>query len=429
MLALAAPAVAGCGQSSGDDDDDDGNAGSTSMPVTGGGMGGAAAGPAPMMGGMSGGGVVTGGSSGSTAAGSTAAGSGGAGTAGTASEAGSGGMGGMAEAGTGESGSAGSAGSAGTMAEEPCAENMAPMGDVCTGPLRPGDDRLCEFSYMGRMRRFYVYAPKSYNACKPAALVMDCHGASESIEVHTGKMGFRPTSPTGYGSSWRRAVQGDNAVVVTPEGVSLMWSRTADVAFINTVDDMVSKIAKIDPEKRYITGISMGGMITAQVACNDAKRWRGMVPVAMLTNTCPGLTRPMPALIFHAPTDQLTSYQGSKDLAASMARLNNCKMGPMMNAKVFGGPMSAPDPVCFEMPLMPGGPNAMDPTTVPYVKCPEARPETKCDLWTECDEGVEVMMCSVSAANQEIGGHILYTNDTGMSLPALAWPFLKKNWK
>ena len=61
--------------------------------------------------------------------------------------------------------------------------------------------------------------------------------------------------------------------------------------------------------------------------------------------------------------------------------------------------------------------------------CPAARPETKCDLWTECDEGVEVMMCSVNAANQEIGGHILYTNDTGLSLPALAWPFLKKNWK
>jgi hypothetical protein len=27
------------------------------------------------------------------------------------------------------------------------------------------------------------------------------------------------------------------------------------------------------------------------------------------------------------------------------------------------------------------------------------------------------------------GGHLLYNNDTGLSLPALAWPFFKKFWK
>lgn len=424
-LMIAAAGIAACGKESSDDPNGNG-AGSSANPITGGGAGGSL--PGMNVG-------ASGGMSGGVAPGVSGSSGGGAGPAGGAAPAGSGG-GAAGESGTGGAGSGGM-GEGGAMPdggmagepEAPCPENMAPMGDACSGPLRPGDDRLCEFMYMGRMRRYMVYAPKSYNACKPAALVMDCHGASESIEVHTGKMGFRTTSPTGYGSSWRRAVQGDNAVIVTPEGVSLMWSRTADVAFINTVDDMVSKTAKIDPEKRYISGISMGGMITAAVACDDAKRWRGMVPVAMLTNTCPQLSRPMPALIFHAPTDALTSYQGSRDLATSMARLNNCKMGPMVDAKKFGGPMSAPDPVCFETPLVPGGPNAMDPTTVPYVMCPAARPETKCDLWTECDEGVEVMMCSVNAANQEIGGHILYTNDTGLSLPALAWPFLKKNWK
>ena len=30
------------------------------------------------------------------------------------------------------------------------------------------------------------------------------------------------------------------------------------------------------------------------------------------------------------------------------------------------------------------------------------------------------------AADQVYGGHLLYNNDTGLSLPALAWPFLKK---
>jgi poly(3-hydroxybutyrate) depolymerase len=331
----------------------------------------------------------------------------------------------------GGAGTAGKAGMAGAPAEEPCEKDLEPMAgqDDCTAPLKPGDDRLCELSYNGSTRRYYVYAPPTFNACKPAALVVDCHGASESIEVHVGKEGFRADSPLGYGSSWRRAVQGDNVVVVTPEGVSLRWSQASDAAFLNTVTDRVEMIADIDPEKVYLSGISMGGMITAETACEDAERWRGMVPVAMLTNTCPSLSRPMPAMIFHAETDSITSYAGSRSLAESMAELNNCQNGPIADAMVFGGASSSPDPVCFEMPPGAGSPSAADPYATPLVACPSDRPVSTCTKWDQCDEGVEVVFCTVEAADQIYGGHLLYTNDTGLNLPALAWPFLKKFWK
>jgi hypothetical protein len=313
---------------------------------------------------------------------------------------------------------------------EACAENEQQnpqSADPCTAPLRPGEDRKCEFMFNGMKRKFYIYAPPTYNACKPAAMVVDCHGATESAEVHIGQAKFSPENPLGYGSSWRRAIQGDNAIVVTPEGVGLRWSKAEDPAYLNKVADMVEAVAKVDPEKRYLTGISMGGMITAETTCKDTKRWRGMVPVAMLTNTCPSITQPTPALILHSETDSITSYADSRKLAEKMVQLNKCQGAP--TKKSFGGPNSAEDKVCFEMPYGPGSPDAKDPYAVSITACPKERPESVCELWSQCDEGAQVMFCTVEAAKQKYGGHLLYTNDTGLHLAALAWPFLKQFWK
>lgn len=302
--------------------------------------------------------------------------------------------------------------------------------DACTAPLKPGDDRKCLFNYNGTERKFYIYAPSSYDPNQPASMIMDCHGMSESAEVHIGQDTFYPNSPRGYGSSWRRAVQGDNAIVISPEGTGLQWFAGRDVPFLNKVADMVEQIAEVDPEKVYITGISMGGLITYETACDNTNRWRGMAPVAALTRgtMCSSIARPLPIIAFHATGDQLTSYQNDYNNIEHMAQLNHCQRGPV-RANVYGGPNSDPDPVCYERVLGPGVPDAVDPATVPLVPCPTSRPESTCVKWDQCDEGVEVVFCTVDAHTQNIGGHILYTNDTGLSLGAVTWPFFKKFWK
>ena len=62
--------------------------------------------------------------------------------------------------------------------------------DPCTAPLKPNDDRLCKMMIGGEEREFYIYASPKYDPCTPASMIMDCHGASESIDVHTGREGF-----------------------------------------------------------------------------------------------------------------------------------------------------------------------------------------------------------------------------------------------
>jgi poly(3-hydroxybutyrate) depolymerase len=300
--------------------------------------------------------------------------------------------------------------------------------DPCLSSLKANDDRLCKFTYNGAMRQFYIYATPAFDPCKPASLIVDCHGLSETAEVHIGKESFTLSGqkfPNGYGSSWRMAVQKDNAIVVTPQGVNNSWSPATDVGFVNKAADMVEAVANVDKAHVYVTGISMGGQMTVATGCADANRWRGMAPVSMLQQGCTALAKPTPVISFHATTDQLTSYPADQTLMQSIATLNHCKMGPTASTE-YGGPMSSTDPVCFVTPNGVGAPDAPDPLHIPLQACQASAPATKCVTWTQCDEGVEVVFCTVIASTQPLGGHILYNNDTSLDLSEVAWRFFKK---
>jgi hypothetical protein len=323
---------------------------------------------------------------------------------------------------------------AGGGAEEPASTCVVPDStdtDPCNAPLKPNDDRLCKMMIGGQEREFYIYASPKYDPCKPASMIMDCHGASESIDVHTGREGFNLSGqmfPGGYGSFWHRAVQEDNAIIVTPAGIGMRWAPATDTPFVNAAADQVEKIAKVDPERVYVTGISMGGMQTVATGCDNAKRWRGMAPVAMLTQSCAKLDRPTPTISFHAEGDQLTSYAEDLNTMEQIAMHNNCKMGPVDDVQ-WGGPMTSMDPVCITTSNDVGDPDAPDRFTYPIAACEASVPATTCQKWSECDEGVEVLFCTVAASSQPIGGHILYANDTHLALGVAAWNFFKKFWK
>jgi poly(3-hydroxybutyrate) depolymerase len=394
--------------------------GGTAAPATGGtptGSGGASTAGAPTAGssGMNGGATGIAGSS-VGVGGSSGGAMGAAGAGGTSA--------------AGASGSAGQGGSAGTAT---CNKDLTaqPGQDDCTAPLKPNDDRLCKMMIGGQMRQFYIYASPAFDPCKPASMIMDCHGLSESAEVHTGKQGFNLSGqmfPSGYGSGWRMAVQRDNAIVVTPQGLNNSWTPATDVPFLNKAADTVEAIADVDKAKEYVTGISMGGMMTVATGCDNANRWRGMAPVSMLQQGCTMLSKPTPVISFHSQTDMLTSYSADQTLMGNIAMMNHCKMGPTPSM-VYGGANTLPDPVCYTMSNGVGAPNAPDPYHIPLQACKSSSPASTCVTYSQCDDGVEVIFCTVAASTQPLGGHILYNNDTMLDLAEVAWPFLKKFWK
>jgi len=65
-------------------------------------------------------------------------------------------------------------------------------------------------------------------------------------------------------------------------------------------------------------------------------------------------------------------------------------------------------------------------TRCTFQQCQASAPASKCVSWTQCDDGVEVVFCTVVASTQPLGGHILYNNDTSLDLSEVAWRFFKK---
>jgi poly(3-hydroxybutyrate) depolymerase len=291
--------------------------------------------------------------------------------------------------------------------------------DPCTAPLAPGSDRLCTFEYGGKTREFLLYAPPSFNPCAPTALVVDAHGAGSTMHQQAGLERFG-VWPEGLGSGWRLVADREGFVVVTPQGIGDRWQPSYDVGFLAKVESMVSAVADVDPARVFLTGTSNGGFLSYATACDGAGAvFRGFAPVAAghSGRTCVTSNR-APLIGFHAPTDEIVRYDDGKEAAALWAKTNGCA-ADAKTSMTFGGPDTDERPVCLG-----SGPGFTPPWSL--VPCRASSPVSTCQTWEGCDHGGKVTFCSVEGSAQLVGGHILYVNDTRLSLAAVAWDYFKQ---
>lgn len=291
--------------------------------------------------------------------------------------------------------------------------------DPCSAPLTPGSDRKCTFEFAGQQRSFLVYAPANYDPCAPTAMVVDAHGATESAEQHAGLVPFK-TWPGGLGSGWRLLADREGIIIVTPQGVGDAW-YTSDVDFIVEVQKRVAAIADVDPAKVYLTGISNGGFLNYWTACRDLSTvFRGYAPIAGAVDaTIPcAVSSGAPLIAFHAPGDTIVPYSYGQQAAAKWAAANHCDPQPAASMTFAGGAVDE-RALCLASEAGDQPPWRLEP-------CASASPATTCVAWNGCDNGNNVTLCDVSASSQPVGGHILYFNDSRLSLAAVAWEFFKQ---
>src|SRR4051812_47224895 len=115
----------------------------------------------------------------------------------------------------------------------------------------------------GGVKRDYVlYVPPSYNAARPAALVISLHGAGawpaqQRNLTHWDQLadefGFLVVYPAARGRVWR--VNHPDAPVMT------------DVRFIADLIDSLETRYNIDPARVYANGFSLGGAMTFALSC------------------------------------------------------------------------------------------------------------------------------------------------------------------
>lgn len=120
---------------------------------------------------------------------------------------------------------------------------------------------------------YVVYLPRNYDHSRSWPVILVLHGAGER-----GSDGQRPTQ-IGVAKSIRSAPERVPAIAVFPQApLETRWlGQPADAAML-ALDRSMAEFNG-DPDRVYLTGLSMGGYGTWHLALADTNRFAALVPV------------------------------------------------------------------------------------------------------------------------------------------------------
>jgi predicted peptidase len=121
--------------------------------------------------------------------------------------------------------------------------------------------------------KYVVFIPKDYNADKAYPLILFLHGAGER-----GTDGKRQ-SEVGLGKAVKKHADTFPFIVVFPQAQKTWKVGSDDSKRALAILDQVEKDYKVDKKRVYLTGLSMGGYGTWDLAAADPKRWAAIVPI------------------------------------------------------------------------------------------------------------------------------------------------------
>ena len=195
------------------------------------------------------------------------------------------------------------------------------------------------FMYQSILRTYRIYIPAIYNSTVAVPLVLNLHGYSSNNTQQEAYGEFRPIADTA------------NFIIVHPNGTldpsnQRFWnafdvmSPIDDVGFLSALIDTVSANYTIDPNRIYSTGMSNGGFMSYELACQLNNRIAAVASVTggMVSShmsTCSPI-HPTPIMQIHGTADATVSYSGDAyiepvdSLVKFWVEFNNCNPNPVM---------------------------------------------------------------------------------------------------
>jgi polyhydroxybutyrate depolymerase len=194
------------------------------------------------------------------------------------------------------------------------------------------------FVYDGIERTYRVYIPSVYSPSTAVPLLFNLHGfGSNNIEQEI-YGNFRPIADTA------------GFIIVHPNGTfdaqnNRFWntfgtSTVDDVGFLSALIDTISADYTIDQNRIYSTGMSNGGFMSYELACQLSER---IAAIASVTgsmvydhfNACNAI-HPTPVMEIHGTADGTVPFNGNAffvpidELVAYWAEFNNCSTVPVI---------------------------------------------------------------------------------------------------
>ena len=176
----------------------------------------------------------------------------------------------------------------------------------------PGHQSQCQLERTVKVTlKYLLYLPKEYDQKPSWPLMLFLHGAGERGDDLTLVQKHGPPKLIEAGQEFPM-------IVVSPQCPKGRWWEPLELATL--VDEIVEKY-KVDQDRIYVTGLSMGGFGTWTLVAYQPDRFAAIVPICGGGEPHTAKMFPhVPAWVFHGAKDPVVSVERSEKMVDALKK-------------------------------------------------------------------------------------------------------------
>jgi poly(3-hydroxybutyrate) depolymerase len=164
---------------------------------------------------------------------------------------------------------------------------------------------------------FRYFVPPGYDDAQAYPLILFLHGAGERGNDNEAQLGNNANGALQLLGTAQLALQ--PVFMIAPQCPTDGWWSGATLASAIGLVDQLAATYHIDPDRVYVTGLSMGGMGTWSAVTAQPNRFAAAVPMSGNGDTrAAAAVASLPLWFFHAANDPTVGVDGSDNLVAAL---------------------------------------------------------------------------------------------------------------
>lgn len=192
----------------------------------------------------------------------------------------------------------------------------------------PGCMQADDISVGGSTRSYQKYVPANLGENRP--LLISCHGMNQDAGYQSGMLQIESVADTA------------KFVTVFPQGINKAWdiSGDTDIEFVKAIIDKMANDYKIDRNRVYLSGFSMGGMFTYHCMNRIADIIAAFAPISGYPMGGMEFTssRPIPIIHTHGTGDDVVPFNRVQSFIDGWVARNHCNTKAIVTNNYRGAP-------------------------------------------------------------------------------------------
>jgi predicted peptidase len=176
----------------------------------------------------------------------------------------------------------------------------------------------------GSTSPYVVFVPHGYDGTKEYPVILFLHGAGET---KSDKKGGKMPVEVGIGPAIKKQEKTFPAIVIIPQSEKRTWRADSDDGKrALAILDATKKEYKTDPNRVYLTGLSMGGFGTWSMAAAHPTRWAAIAPIcggagnAEAAQAVAAKIKDIPCWCFHGDADASVKVELSRTIIDALKK-------------------------------------------------------------------------------------------------------------